>query len=53
VTAGKAIQPSVGMVSCSADSLCEGSFVRAARENRAARAARERRNDCADFFGMP
>jgi hypothetical protein len=37
VTTGKAIQPSIGMVSCSADSPCEGSFVRAARENCAAR----------------
>jgi hypothetical protein len=53
VTTGKAIQPSIGIVSCSADSQREGSFVRAARENRAARAARERRNDRADFFGMP
>jgi len=33
VTTGKAIQPSIGMVSCSAESPCEGSFVRAAREN--------------------
>ena len=40
VTTGKAIQPSIGMVSCSADSLCEGSFLRAARENCAARAVR-------------
>lgn len=37
VNTGKAIQPSIGMVSCSADSLCEGSFLRAARENCAAR----------------
>ena len=40
VTTGKAIQPSIGMVSCSPDSLCEGSFLRAARENCAARAVR-------------
>ncbi len=40
VTTGKAIQPSIGMVSCSADSLCEGSFLRAARENCVARAVR-------------
>jgi len=53
VNTGKALQPSIGMVSCSADSLFEGSFVRAARENRAARAARERRSDGDDFFGMP
>ena len=43
VTTGKAIQPSVGMVSCSADSLCEGSFLRAARQNCAARAVRPAR----------
>jgi len=53
VSTGKAIQPSIGMVSCSAASLCEGSLVRAARENCAARAVRERRRDGADFFGMP
>jgi hypothetical protein len=53
VNTGKAIQPSIGMVSCSADSPFEGSFVRAARENRATRAARERRSDGPDFFGMP
>jgi hypothetical protein len=53
VSTGKAIQPSIGMVTCSADSLCEGSFVRAARENCAARAVRERRRGYADFFGMP
>jgi hypothetical protein len=40
VNTGKAIQPSIGMVSCSADSPCVGSIVRAARENGAARAAR-------------
>jgi len=53
VTTGKAIQPSIGMVSCSADSQREGSFVRAARENCAARAMRERRRDFVDFLGMP
>jgi hypothetical protein len=53
VTTGKAIQPSIGMVSCSADSPREGSFVRAARENCGARAVRERRRESADFLGMP
>jgi len=40
VTTGKAIQPSFGMINCSTDSLRDGSFLRAARENRAARAVR-------------
>ena len=40
VNSGKAIQPSIGMVSCSADSPCVGSILRAARENGAGRAAR-------------
>jgi hypothetical protein len=37
VNTGKAIHPSIGMVSCSADSPCVGSILRAARENSAAR----------------
>jgi hypothetical protein len=40
VNTGKAIQPSIGMVSCSPDSPCAGSILRAARENGAARAIR-------------
>jgi GGDEF domain-containing protein len=33
VSAGKVIQPSIGMMSCSPESPFEGSIVRAAREN--------------------
>lgn len=40
VTTGKAIQPSIGVVCCSADSPLEGSILRAARENGAARPQR-------------
>lgn len=35
--AGEAIRPSIGMISCSAESPFDGSIVRAARENAAAR----------------
>ena len=40
VNTGKAIQPSIGLVSCSPESPFEGSILRAARENGAARAQR-------------